>query len=290
MAVLNQGVWTQNDELAVTDSIATHTEPASGRYHLYISKACPWAALPWLVINCLRLDGAIGISSVEPKMTDGWAFSDDFSDPVNGFDHVRELYLATKADFSGRVTVPVLWDKQQKKIVGNSSAELAWDLADNWLALAKNPAKLVPSEKRAEITAMNEWLMSHVSRKVHQAGLFATGQADYERHVTELFDALGVLDKRLENQRYLFGNKMTLSDIFVFPTLARFEAVYAVHYKCNLKPLSAYANLYRYLIDLYALPAFKASIDMPHIKLFYYYSHTKLNPSRIVPVGVPDWL
>ena len=291
MAVLNQGKWVQDETLTQIDSFPTQTEPQAGRYHLYISLACPWANRANLVVQYLGLNEAISVSSVEPKMVDGWAFSDDFPDELNHTAFLREIYTLAKPDFSGRVTVPVLWDKQNQTIASHDSASLALELAEKWLLLAKNPVELVPTHLRTEILALNDWLTPNVNRKVYNVGLFAKSQAEHDQHHRELFANLSTLDQRLEKSRYLFGEQITLSDFFLFPTLARFEAVYALHFKCNLRPLASFKNLYRYMLDLYALPAVKNTIDIPHIKTHYYYSHNQINPTRIIPTGPElDWV
>lgn len=291
MGVLNQGVWTQLDQLDQVDSFPTQTVPESGRYHLYISLACPWANRANLVLHYLGLKEAISVSSVDPKMVDGWRFSEEYPDPFNHAQYLRDIYTRAKADFTGRVTVPVLWDKTNQTIASHDSAQLALELAEKWLPFAKTPRQLVPSNLRADILALNDWLTPNINRKVYNVGLFAQSQAEYEQHHRELFENLAILDERLNTQKYLFGDEITLSDFFLFPTLIRFEAVYALHFKCNLKPLKSFNNLYRYMLDLYALPEVRATIDVPHIKTHYYYSHDSINPTRIIPLGPElEWL
>lgn len=285
MAILNKGVWTQDEILEKVDSFPTQTQPEAGRYHLYISLACPWANRVNLVIHYLGLNDAISVSLVDPKMVDGWAFTEVYPDPLNGFAYLRDAYTKSKADFSGRVTVPVLWDKQTQKIASHDSATLALELAEKWLPLAKNKVELVPAHLRNEILALNDWLTPNVNRKVYNVGLFAKSQAEYDKHSQELFENLTALDARLSDKTYLFGDEITLSDFFLFPTLARFEAVYALHFKCNKRPLTSFKNLYHYMLSLYHIPAVKATIDIPHIKTHYYYSHVQINPTRIVPEG-----
>lgn len=290
MAVLNKGVWTQDDTLPTTDIIPTETTPAAGRYHLYFSFACPYAHRPNLVIHYLGLDEAISTSSVDPYMTDGWAFSDQYPDPLYGNAFLRDLYTQHKADFSGRVVVPTFWDKQEKLIASNTSMDLALDLAENWLSLAKNPVELVPTAQRNEILEMNQWLNSNITSKVYSVG-FAIDQAKYAQHSAELFASFASLNERLANQRYLFGEQITLSDFILFPTLIRLEAVYAQLFKCNQQALSSFSHLYRYMLDLYAIPSIRATVDVDYTKTQYFYSFVKVNPSRIVPAGPQlEWL
>lgn len=288
MAVFEQGVWDpkkQADQLQDEDSfeVTTHVEPA--RYHLYMSYACPFAHRPYLVIRYLGLEEAISVSSVAAtRADDGWRFDDVHVDPINGAHTLGELHLRAKPDYTGRVTVPVLWDKTDHSIVGNDSAAIAMVLATTWLHLAKNKVELVPAQLKGDIEQLNHWLHLNVNRKVYHVG-FATSQSDYDQAMVELFSALAQLDQRLSQSMYLHGNNITLSDFFLLPTLVRFEAVYALHFKANKQPLHAFNHLYRYMLKLVSHKSIKKTIDIEHMKQHYYVSHTQINPYAIVPTG-----
>ncbi|NRA82495.1 MAG: glutathione S-transferase C-terminal domain-containing protein [Gammaproteobacteria bacterium] len=288
MAVLDKGKWYPNkdvSELSKEDSFHLPEIAAAGRYHLYMSYACPFAHRPYLVINLLELDHVITTSSVAAKRySDGWLFDNENPDAINGAQNLVELYQQANPNYSGRVTVPVLWDKQQKAIVGDDSSSMAMDLATKWLPLAKNPIELVPENLKEDIASLNNWLHVNVNRKVYQVG-FATDQTSYDIATEVLFDALEQLNVRLGKSRYLHGGEMTLSDLFLLPSLVRFEAVYEVHFKANKKQLKSFENLYRYMLDLVAIPKIRETIDLDYIKLHYYFSHKHINPNGIVPAG-----
>lgn len=263
---------------------------SKGRYHLYMSFACPFAHRPYLVINYLGLNDAITVSSVAAKRySDGWLFDDANSDPLYGSQNLIELYQRANPNYTGRVTVPILWDRQDHAIVGNDSSAIAMELATNWLPLAKNKVELVPDSLREEIEKLNEWLHVNVNRKVYHVG-FATEQAEYDLASDTLFDAMEQLNNRLSQTRYLYGSNITLSDLFLLPTLVRFEAVYEVHFKANKKPLKAFDNLYQYMLDLLSHESIRKTIDIEYMKLHYYFSHKHINPYGIVPAGpVISW-
>lgn len=294
MAVLDKGIWQPDmneNELEVIDSFSGAKVLEANRYHLYISLACPFAHRPYLVIHYLGLEQLISISSVAAKRyQDGWLFDHDYPDLINGSNDLISLYKASNPHYSGRVTVPVLWDKVANKIIDNDSAQLAYELATNWRGLAKTGADLLPKAHQAEIKALNQWLHQRINTAVYEVG-FASSQAQYESACRQLFDALTELDSRLAKQTFLFGSTVTLSDLFLLPTLVRFESVYAIHFKANLRPLSSFTNLYRYMMALVAIDSIRATIDMAHIKLHYFYSHRHINPSGIVPIGPSlSWL
>ncbi|WLF83357.1 glutathione S-transferase C-terminal domain-containing protein [Moraxella sp. ZY210820] len=280
MSLLKNGQWVADQELSHTDTIITESTPMANRYHLYISLACPYAHRANLVVQFLGLP--IDVSSVSPLKTDGWDFDEHYPDPLFGVGHLYELYQKHDRTFSGRATVPVLWDKEEHKIVSNSSADLALHLAEHWQDLAKSKHNLAPSPLKNDIIALNAWLNDHITVKVYHIG-FAKTQSDYERHLFELFDDLATLNNRLASQKYLFGDDITLSDFFLFPTLVRFEKVYATLFKCSLKPLSEFKNLYRYLIDLYQIDRIQNTVDLEYIVQNYFYSFANVNPSRVVP-------
>lgn len=281
MSVLNQGVWTANEKLDHIDSIPTQITPENGRYHLYISLACPYAHRANLVVKYLGLTG-ISVSSVSPYKFDPWAFDENYPDPLFGVKNLYDIYLKHQADFSGRATVPVLWDKQAQQIASNTSFDLALDLAENWNALATHKHELVPATERAEIIELNQWISDHINGKIYRVG-YASEQANYDKLVAELFSDFAELDSRLANNRYLFGEEIRLSDFFLFPTLIRFEAVYSTLFKCSAKPLSDFPNLYRYMLDLYRIESIRETVDVAYTHTNYFYSFPQLNPSRVVP-------
>lgn len=294
MAVLKNGIWYPDeyaDALTHEDTFSAEILPETGRYHLYVSGACPFAHRPWLVIQALGLKDAISVSSVAAVRDDnGWAFSEENPDPVNHEAWLRSLYVRTAADFTGRVSVPVLWDKQEQRVVCNNSAKLAATLATDWSSLAHNKTELIPESRAREIGELNTWLHQNVNRRVYQAG-FATTQQDYDREVNVLFDALKTLNDRLETSLYLCGEEITLPDLFLFPSLVRFETVYAVHFRANIRPLSSFTALYRYMLNLLALEALRETVHMDHIHRHYYLSHRHINPSGIIPAGPrPAWI
>lgn len=288
MAVLDKGIWYKNKEeqdLSVVDSFNLSEEIETGRYHLYISLACPFAHRPYLVISYLGLNNAISISSVAAKRyEDGWLFDNDYPDTLNSVSSLVELYQRSHPTYSGRVTVPVFWDKKQGEIVGNDSASMAIDFATNWLSLANNPVQLNPKSKAEKINKLNKWLHTHVNTGIYRVG-FAPDQVSYDSASASLFKALDTLDDRLSKRKYLFGSEITLSDLFLIPTLVRFEAVYEIHFKVNYKSMNKYKNLYRYMLDLLSISSIRETIDMDYIKLHYYYSHRNINPTGIVPAG-----
>lgn len=287
MSLLKNGQWVADQELTHTDTIITESTPMANRYHLYIAQACPYAHRANLVVQFLGLP--IDVSSVSPYKTDGWGFDKAYLDPLFGVQNLYEIYQKHQADFSGRATVPVLWDKAGNRIASNQSSELALHLASDWQDLANHPYCLVPSELKDDIIALNAWLNDHITAKVIQVGL-AKNQDDYERLLNELFDDLSTLNERLAHQSYLFVNEITLSDFFLFATLVRFEKVYATLFKCSLKPLSEFKNLYRYLIDLYQIECIRNTIDMDNIVQNYFYSWAVINPNRIIPkLAKLDW-
>lgn len=294
MGVLENGLWLADksvEQLSHEDTFQGLIEPEEGRYHLYVSQACPFAHRPWLVLQLLGLDNAISVSTVAAIRHDnGWEFSPGAPDPLHHRDYLHSLYVSTDANFTGRVSVPVLWDKHESRIVCNDSAKLATTLATDWMGLAANPYELVPGTHADDITGLSQWLHENINRKVYQAG-FATGQADYDSAVDVLFEALAVLEKWLSSSTYLMGDRLTLPDLFLFPTLVRFETVYAVHFKANRMALSDYPMLYRYMLNLLSRSELRETIHMRHILEHYYLSHRHINPFGIIPTGPrPSWV
>ncbi len=267
-----------------------------GRYHLYVSLACPWAHRSIIVRKLKKLEDVVGLSVVDPIRDErGWAFreSPDGSygpDPVNGFHFLGEAYLATDPAFTGRYTVPALWDTKTRCIVTNDYHTLSTDLATQFDEWSDASVDLYPEALRGEIDAINVEVFEYVNNGVYRAG-FATSQAAYEEAVDGLFAMLDRLEARLAKQRFLVGDHLTEADIRLFTTLVRFDAVYYVHFKCNLRRLVDYPNLWDYARDLFQRPGFGETVNWDHIKRHYYMTHDKLNPSRIVPRGpIVDWL
>lgn len=265
----------------------------AGRYHLYVSLACPWAHRSVIARTLLGLEDVISLSVVDPVRDGrGWAFRDGpgyTPDPVNGFTLLREAYEATEPGYDGHVSVPVLWDRKQGRIVSNNFPDLTIDLATQFGRWADPAVDLYPQALRPQIDALNDRVYAAVNNGVYQCG-FATSQQAYDEAVSALFALLGELDERLATCRYLFGDRITEADIRLWATLARFDAVYAIHFKACLQRLADYPNLWPYARDLYQQPAFGGSTDFGHIKRHYYGTHLGLNPHRIIPAGpLPDW-
>jgi putative glutathione S-transferase len=258
------------------------------RYHLYISWACPWAHRAAIMRSLKGLEGAISLSSVEPYMgEDGWAFSNGsgaFSDPLYGAGYLRDVYTRADPNYTGRVTTPVLWDKREETIVSNESREIMKMLDLEFEGLATRDASFYPEDLREEIEGTLDELYDAVNNGVYRAG-FATKQAAYDEAVTGLFDALDRWEETLGLRRYLCGERITEADWAFFPTLVRFDPVYHGHFKCNLRRVVDYSNLWGYLRDLYQQPGVAETVDLDHIKRHYYGSHRSLNPTGIVPKG-----
>ncbi len=256
---------------------------AAGRYHLYVSLACPWAHRIVILRQLKKLENVVGMTVVDPIRNDedGWEFTD--GDPINGFRFLKEAYLATDPGFQGRVTVPVLWDTQTKRIVSNSDDDLLRMFNSAFDGCGGDrTVDFYPEPLRADIERLNATLYDEVNDGVYRTG-FADDQADYEQHVRILFAALDRLDERLAGRRYLHGAAITESDWRFFVTLVRFDAVYVGHFKCNLRRVADYPNLSGYLRDLFQRVA--DTVDFDHIKRHYYMTHPEINPTRIVPVG-----
>ena len=260
----------------------------AGRYHLYVCLACPWASRTVIACHLLGLEQAIGVTVVDPIRDDlGWAFRDGpgySHDPVNGFAYLSEAYLASDPKFKGRVTVPVLWDKETRRIVNNSEDDICRMFNFAFAALGHGKVDLFPKDIEPEHAKLASFIYDNVNNGVYEAG-FATTQAAYESACRRLFAALDELEARLATRRYLFGGRMVEADWRLFCTLVRFDAVYHGHFKCNVRRILDYPNLQGYLIDLYQQPGIAATVNFDHIKRHYYYTHDDINPTRIVPIG-----
>ncbi len=263
----------------------------SGRYHLYVALACPWAHRTLIFRKLKKLEPHIDVSVVHPDMlSDGWTFQDDFpgatSDTLMGKPFLRDVYLEADPKCSGRVTVPVLWDKERGTIVSNESAEIIRMFNTAFDGITGNTDDYWPAQLRLAIEPVNERIYDTLNNGVYKSG-FATAQQAYEDAVLPLFETLDWLETRLASRRYLMGNKLTEADWRLFTTLVRFDPVYFGHFKCNIRRLCDYPNLWGYTRDLYQVDGVAETVDFAHIKRHYHYSHESINPHRIVPVG-PD--
>ena len=287
--------WISNDG-------STPYPAAAGRYHLYVSLACPWASRTVIFRKLKGLEHVIGMTVVDPFRDEkGWAFRDpekskpgsdlrkldDFesTDPINRFRYLSEAYVATDPDFKKRVTVPVLWDKETKRIVNNCEDDICpmFNRVFNDFATHKE-LDFFPKDIEAEHNALNDFIYENINNGVYRAG-FTTRQQAYERACKRLFDALDEMEKRLSPSRYLFGNRIVESDWRLFCTLIRFDPVYHGHFKCNLRRIIDYPNLQGYLLDLYQQAGIAETVNIDHIKRHYYMTHEEINPTRIVPLG-----
>jgi putative glutathione S-transferase len=261
----------------------------SGRYHLYVSYACPWAHRT-LIFRALKgLEDHIGVSVVHPLMlADGWTFQRNFDgatgDRLMGKEYLRDVYLAADPRATGRVTVPVLWDQARGTIVSNESAEIIRMFNSAFDGVTESREDYYPQPLRAEIEAVNRRVYETVNNGVYRAG-FATTQAAYDRAVTALFATLDWLEQRLSGQRYLMGDRITEADWRLFTTLIRFDPVYVGHFKCNIRRIADYPALSGFVRELYQWPGVAATTRLDHIKFHYYASHTAINPTGIVPIG-----
>lgn len=263
---------------------------AAGRYHLYVSWACPWAHRTIIVRKLKKLENVIGMTVVDPiRDTRGWAFREgpgQSVDAINGFHFLSEAYRATDPHFHGRVTVPVLWDTVTKRIVSNSDDDLMRIFNREFDRFTESQIDLYPERLQPEIDELNRVIYENVNDGVYRAG-FATSQSAYERAARGLFVALDRLDARLATRRYLFGSEFVETDWRLFVTLVRFDAVYHGHFKCNVQRIIDYRNLFGYLKDLYQTDGISETVNFDHIKRHYYVTHDNINPTRLVPIG-PD--
>jgi putative glutathione S-transferase len=259
-----------------------------GRYHLYVSLACPWAHRTLIMRALKGLEGMISVSVVNWLMAEnGWTFAEGpgvIPDTLYHSTFLHQIYTLAQPDYSGRVTVPILWDKQTRTIVNNESSEIIRMLTRAFDAIGAKSGDYYPQPMRAEIDALNERIYPSVNNGVYRAG-FATTQVAYDEAVRSLFDTLDWLEDRLAHQRFLCGDRLTEADIRLFTTLLRFDEVYHGHFKCNVRRIVDYPNLWGFTRDLYQLPGVAGTVNMQHIKRHYYESHRMINPTGIVPVG-----
>lgn len=288
--VRTQSQWrdwvTADGKPAEGRSRAFKAEP--GRYHLYVSLACPWAHRTLIFRALKKLEGIISVSVVHHYMGEnGWTFrvaDGATGDTLYGLDFLYQIYTKADPAYSGRVTVPVLWDRKEETIVSNESSEIIRMLNSAFDEWGDATVDFYPEALRAEIDAVNADVYGAVNNGVYRAG-FATTQAAYEEAFGDLFTMLDKLESRLSRQRYLVGDSITEADWRLFTTLVRFDPVYVGHFKCNLRRIADYPNLSNYLRELYQVPGVAQTVDMLHIKAHYYASHLNINPTGIVPVG-----
>ena len=258
----------------------------SGRYHLYVSLACPWASRAVIYRKLKGLEDAISMTVVDPVRDErGWRFFPGDPDPINGFEFLSESYLLTDPDFDGRVTVPVLWDRETNRAVNNESSEIIRMLNSEFDAFAGRPeVDFYPEDLRGEIDRINDRVYPEINNGVYRCG-FATTQEAYEQAFIELFESLDWIEGILEDNRYLVGPTITEADWRLFVTLIRFDAVYVGHFKCNQRRIADYPNLSGYVRDLYQHPGIRETVDFDHIKRHYYVTHPQINPTGVVPMG-----
>ncbi|MCI3028254.1 glutathione S-transferase family protein [Desemzia sp. C1] len=258
------------------------------RYHLYVAMACPWANRTLIMRKLKKLEDMISVSVVNPLMAEnGWTFEPAVGvipDPVINATYLHELYTHVDPNYSGRVTVPILYDLKQNKIVNNESSEIMRMLNTAFYGVGAKEGDYYPKELQEEIDAVNELVYHNVNNGVYKAG-FATNEGVYQEEVGRLFKTLDQLEARLENQRYLVGDQITEADWRLFTTLIRFDSVYYSHFKCNIRQIRDYKNLWRYTRELYNWPGIAETVNFKHIKEHYYRSHKNINPTGIVPVG-----
>ncbi|WNZ55689.1 glutathione S-transferase family protein [Microbulbifer sp. MKSA007] len=260
----------------------------SGRYHLYVSLACPWAHRTLIFRKLKKLEEHIDVSVVSPDMLDqGWSFNVDegsSGDTLFSYQFMHQVYTRNKSDYSGRVTVPVLWDKQKNCIVSNESSEIIRMFNSAFNTITGDTQDFFPEEKQQDIDTINQLVYENINNGVYRCG-FATTQEAYENAYYNLFSALDQVEKILGEQRYLVGTEITEADWRLFTTLIRFDAVYHGHFKCNRQRLEDFPNLRNYVRELYQWPKVAETVNFHHIKRHYYFSHTSINPTQVVPVG-----
>lgn len=278
--------WITADGSAGPDGVGGFKAQAD-RYHLYVSKACPWAHRSVIFRKLKNLESIIGLSIVEPDMLDqGWTFADsgEYMDHLHGYKFMHQIYRRAENDFSGQITVPVLWDKHQNTIVNNESSEIIRMLNSEFNAFTTVKTDYYPAQLQTKIDKINEPIYENINNGVYRCG-FAKSQAAYERAFKRLFNELDNVEALLSNQNYLTGSQITEADWRLFTTLIRFDAVYVGHFKCNLRRISDYPNLSKYLVELYQIPGISETVDIDYIKRHYYFSHGGINPTQIVPAG-----
>ncbi|KAF9330355.1 S-glutathionyl-(chloro)hydroquinone reductase [Podila minutissima] len=272
---------------AIVDEPGAKFPPEAGRYHLYVSLACPWAHRT-LVVRALKgLEDIISVDVVHWHLqANSWPFKDGYKDSLNGAEYIKDIYLKAQPDYAGRFTVPVLWDKKTQTIVNNESSDIIRMMqAFDKLVPETAGLNFYPEKLRGEIDAVNEWIYDTINNGVYKSG-FATTQAAYDNHVYPLFKSLDRVEEILSKSDYLVGNTLTEADIRLWTTIIRFDPVYHGHFKCNIKSIEKdYPNILKHARRIYQLPGVAETVDMHHIKHHYYASHLQINPTGIVPAG-----
>lgn len=263
--------------------------PETNRYHLYVSYACPWAHRTLIFRKLKNLESHISVDYVHPDMLDmGWSFEKNFpgtsGDSLHNKRYVHEIYQLSDKDISTKATVPILWDKKTRTIVNNESAEIIRIMNDAFNDITKNKDDYYPEKFRDQIDSINDTIYENINNGVYRSG-FSKTQNSYEEAVKNLFTSLDMVNDILEGRNYLVGDILTEADIRLVPTLIRFDCVYYFHFKCNLKKISEYKNISRYLRNLFEEDAIKSTTNFEHIKRHYFYSHENINPFRIIPIG-----
>ena len=305
MGQLVNGVWTKGsvssnqkdgsfervdsvfrNEISINDELY---KPETNRYHLYVSYACPWAHRTLIFRHLKKLENHISVDYVHPDMLEnGWSFSNNFpkttGDSLHFKSYIHEIYQLSDKKVSSKATVPILWDKKTSTIVNNESAEIIRIMNSSFNKITKNYDDYYPSKLRTEIDKINKITYENINNGVYKSG-FSKTQSAYEDAVTKLFSSLEMVDNILEGKEYLVGNQLTEADIRLIPTLLRFDSVYHVHFKCNLKKISEFKNISNYVKKLFNIPAINSTTDFDHIKRHYYFSHESINPNRIIPLG-----
>ena len=281
----------QDAQFRDTIAIGGKYEPEAGRYHLFVSLACPWAHRTLICRALKKLESIIGVTVVKAEMLDqGWQLcsssDSEFADesPIQGIQFMHEVYTHAQKNYNGRVTVPVLWDKKTNTIVSNESSEIIRMLNTGFNTLTDVKTDYYPQALQPDIDQINELVYDNINNGVYKTG-FATTQAAYEKHFHNLFNTLDKIEERLNNQRYLVGNTITEADWRLFTTLIRFDSVYSSHFKCNLRQIENYENISNYIRELYQVEGVADTVNFEHIKVHYYYSHETINPTRVVPLG-----
>ena len=264
-------------------------KPEKNRYHLYVSYACPWAHRTLIFRHLKKLENHISVDYVHPDMLEnGWSFSNNFpkttGDSLHLKSYIHEIYQLSDKKVSSKATVPILWDKKTNTIVNNESAEIIRIMNSGFNKITKNFDDYYPSKLRPEIDKINKIIYENINNGVYKSG-FSKTQSAYENAVKKLFLSLEMIDEILNGKEYLVGNQLTEADIRLIPTLLRFDIVYHIHFKCNLKKLSEFKNISHYVKKLFNIPAINSTTDFDHIKRHYYFSHESINPNRIIPLG-----
>jgi len=271
----------------ITSDGSSEFKAEADRYHLYVSNACPWAHRTVIFRKLKKLKNIIGLSIVEAEMLDdGWTFSEqgDYIDHLHGFKFAHEIYTRADKEFTGQITVPILWDKKLNTIVNNESSEIIRMLNSEFNEFTDVKTDFYPQALRDDIDKVNQPIYDNINNGVYRCG-FATSQTAYEDAFDRLFNELDQLEKTLSAKRYLLGDVLTEADWRLFTTLIRFDAVYVGHFKCNLKRIDDYPNLSNYLRELYQMPGIAQTVDIEYIKRHYYFSHTRVNPTQLIPKG-----